>query len=294
VRPRLLGFLAAAVSLLAPAAAAAATAPVRFFADTRPPARGQQVRIDLNPSQDAPQTESPNSIAFYLPAHWQYDGRAVKAQCTPAQAAAVSCPQESWIGFGHVVTAVWGYLCPGGGTDAVAYMNAFAGPPTQPGDLASMVIEVELLSTNPLINDLNQFFGMHIRNRYSVIGRVLAVHSGRFGLEVSFSGIPGAIAVPQPPFCPGLTAQVTRFKLLVGVVRRVKKPTVHRITVQTLSGPKTETIHDHVLVGYHLLKRPFNCPSSGSWPWQVVVGFPQGPAVVAGSAACSTIHSHHF
>jgi hypothetical protein len=291
---RLAWFLGAAGASLTLFAAVAYAGPVRFPPDSLPPAQGKQVWLDFNPSQAASANETPSSLAFFLPAHWRFDARAVKRECTLAEAAAVRCPQKSWIGFGHVVTHVSGYLCPGGGTDAVAYMNAFAGQPSRPGDLASMVLEVELLSAEPLINDLNRAFGTHFRTRYSAIGRVFALHPGRYGIEVSFSGMPGGLTVPQVPFCPGLAAQVTRFKLLAGVVRRVKKPIVHVITVQTLSGPRTERIHDHVLIGHHLLSRPFSCPSSGRWPWQILVGFPQGQQRLTGSVKCSAIHRSRF
>jgi hypothetical protein len=267
---------------------------VRFPPDTLPPARGQQVALDFNPSQYVSQAESPSSLSFFLPARWRYDSRAVKHECTPAQAAAVACPRASWVGFGHVVSHVAGYLCPGGGTDAVAYLKFYAGPPTQPGDLGSMVAEVDLLSADTLINDLNMVAGTNLRSQYSVIGRVLAVNSAPYGLEVSFSGLPGGITMPTVPICPGLSSQVMRVKLLVGVVRRVKKPTVHTITVQTLDGPQTKQIHDHVLVGYNLFSRPFNCPPSGVWPWQLVIAARQGSQALFGTAQCKAIHPSRF
>jgi hypothetical protein len=280
----------ATLAALALAAADATAAPVRFPADSLPPGVGKQVQLDFNPSQFAAQNQTPNSLSFYLPARWQFDLRAVKRECTAAEAAAVNCPRAAWIGFGHVVTHVSGYLCPGGGTDAVAYMRAYAGQPVQPGDLASMVLEVELLSANPAIDAINQFLHTNVHDRQSVIGRVIKVSSGPYGIKVSFAGIPGGISVPSVPFCPGLSARVTRFKLLAGVVRRVKKAIVHVITVQTLNGPQTKRIHDHVLIGHHLLSRPRGCPTSAVWPWQVVIGFAQGDQHITGTVRCSAIH----
>lgn len=282
VSRRLAGAIGATMAMLALIAPAAAAGPVRFPADTRPPGRGKQVQLDFNPSQYASSKEPPSSLSFFLPAHWGFDARAVKRECTPAQAAAVACPRAAWIGFGHVVTHVSGYLCPGGGTDAVAYLKAYLGPPGVPGDLGSVVMEVELLSANPLLSALNQYLHTQLHARYSVIGRLTAVSSGPYGLEVSFPSVPGAIAVPTVPLCPGLSAQVTRFKLLTGVVRRVKKPIIHVITVQTLSGPRTEQIHDHVLIGHHLLSRPLSCPRSGVWPWQILLG----SRPITGSVSC--------
>jgi hypothetical protein len=276
--------------VLALFASVSSAATVRFPPDTLPPARGQQVAIDFNPGLSV----TPSSVALLLPARWRYDSRAVKHECTPAQAAAVACPRASWIGFGHTVSHVSGYLCPGGGTDAVAYLKFYAGPPTQPGDLGSIVAEVDLLSADALINDLNRYAGTNLRAQSSEIGRVIAVHGATYGLKVDFSSLPGGITVPAVPLCSGLSAQVTRFKALVGVVRRVKKPTVHTITVQTLSGPQTKQIHDHVLVGYNLLSRPFNCPPSGLWPWQLVITSRQGSQVLLGTAQCKAIHPSRF
>ena len=72
----------------------------------------------------------------------------------------------------------------------------------------------------------------------------------------------------------GVTAAVHRFKLEVGAVRRVKRPFIHRIPIETVNGPSVEIVHDHHLVPYHMLTRPKACPASGAWPWQIQVGFP--------------------
>ncbi len=271
-------------------AGAAQAAPVTSLADSLPPARGRQVQLNFNPSMYIAQNETPSSLAFFLPARWRLDARAVKRECTVAQAAAVKCPKASWIGFGYTATHLAGYLCPGGGTDAIAYVNAYLGQPTAVGDPASMVLEVNLLSAQPLISAVNQTLGTHLKSKYSVIGRVTRLRSGLYGLEASFNGIPGGITVPQVPGCSGLSARVTRVKLLIGVVRRVKQPIVHVITVETLSGPTKKRIHDHVLIGYHLLDRPVTCPATRQWPWQILVGFPAGQQRVAGTMPCGAIH----
>lgn len=291
---RVTGFASGAVAgaaILAVLATAAQAAPVTSLADSLPPARGRQVQLNVNPSQYVAQNQTPSSLALFLPSRWRLDTRARKRECAAAQAAAVKCPRGSWIGFGYTATHVAGYLCPGGGTDAIAYVNAYLGQPAAVGDPASMVLEVNLLSATPLINAVNKTLGTDLKTKYSVIGRVTRLRSGLYGLEVSFSGIPGAIAVPQIPGCSGLSAKVTVVKLLIGVVRRVKKPIVHVITVQTLNGPTTQRIHDHVLVGYHLLDRPVRCPSSRQWPWKIVIGFPSGERPVTGTMPCGALHS---
>jgi hypothetical protein len=264
-------------------------APVTSLSDSLPSARGRQVQLNFNPSQYIAQNQTPSSLALFLPARWRLDTRGVKRECTAAEAAAVRCPRASWIGFGHTATHLEGYLCPGGGTDAIAYVNAYLGQPAAAGDPASMVLEVNLLSAKPLIDAVNKTLGTNLKTKYSVIGRVIPLRSGLYSLEASFAGIPGGISVPQIPGCSGLSARVTEVKLLIGIVRRVKKPFVHVITVQTLNGPTTKRIHDHVLIGYHLLDRPVTCPSSRQWPWKIVVGFPAGQQQVTGTMPCGAI-----
>lgn len=269
--------------------AAAQAGPVTSLADSLPPARGRQIQLDFNPSQYVSESETPSSFAFYLPARWRLDPRAVAKECTAAQAAAVNCPHKSWIGYGHAVTHLEGYICPGGETDAIAYVDAYLGKPTEPGEQASMVLEVNLLSAAPLIKVINEYLHTDFKSKYSLVGKIARV-SGRYGVEVSFSGVPGGIKVPTIPGCSGLSAKVTLVKVLIGVVRRVKKRVVDVITVQTLNGPTQERIPDHVLVGYHLWDRPVTCPSSRRWPWKLAVGFSGGQQSAAGTVPCGALH----
>jgi hypothetical protein len=277
--------LALAVLGLAAAPAAGAN-PIRFDPDSLPIKRGRMVHIDFNPTKRIRQSQTPNSIAFLLPAHWTFDHRAVKRECTPAEAAAVHCPHVSRVGFGHVVTHVAGYLFPGGGTDSVSYLTAFLGPPSAPGDLGSLVIEAQLLGANPVIAALNKFTGTKTPRKSSVTGRIRAIHGGRYGLDVTFAGFPGGLTIPPLLALAGVTAAVHRFKLEVGAVRRVKRPFVHRIPIETLNGPSVEIVHDHHLVPFHMLTRPKACPASGAWPWQIRLGFPSGPANITGTTRC--------
>jgi hypothetical protein len=279
--------VSATFALLASAITAAAAAPVRFDTDSFPVLQGRSVHIDFNPSKAVPAGQTPTSVAFFLPAHWSFDAHAVRRECTAAQAAAVRCPGAARIGFGHVVAHVSGYLLPGGATDAVAYMTAFLGPPTTRGDLASIVIEVEYLSAKPLIREVNRYLGTKIPVRSSIVGRLFKVRLGGFGMELQFSGFPGGITIPAPLAEFGIKASVTRFKIDIGAVRRVKKPIVHVITVPSASGGTTvKRIRDHVLVGHHLFRRPVACPSASVWPWQIYVGFPSGVQTIGGTIPC--------
>jgi hypothetical protein len=83
---------------------------------------------------------------------------------------------------------------------------------------------------------VNKYLGTKIPIKSSLTGRL-------------FGGFPGRITVPTLFASAGIRASVTRFKIELGAVRRVRKPIVHVIKVETLSGSGEERIHDHVLVG---------------------------------------------
>jgi hypothetical protein len=267
-------------------AAAAVAAPVQFFVDSLPASFGRDVVVDFNPSTLASRAETPDSIAFLLPAHWRFDHRAVKRECTQAQAAAVRCPAAAQVGYGHSVIHFTGYLFPGGESDAVAYITPYVGVPSAAGDPASLVLEVEILGAKPFIDAANQYLSQKIREKYSIVGRVERLR-GTYGLEASFSGFPGGMTVPPPLAAAGVTASITRFKLQIGAVRRVKKPTVDKFKAPTPSGgTQTIKVRDHVLIGRHLLRRGSRCPASRKWPWELKVGFPEGVQNVTGTVTC--------
>jgi hypothetical protein len=276
-----------ALALTALAAAVAVAGPVTFLIDSQPVGLGRHVLIDFNPSKLTSRAETPDSIAFFLPSRWQVDHRAAARECTPAQAAQTKCPTASRIGIGHAVIHVSGYLFPGGQTDGVAYVIPYLGRPAAPGDPASIVLQVQLLGLDPLINAANQYLSTKIKKKYSITGRIIPLRSGQYGYEASFSQMPGGFRVPPPLAAAGVSVTITRFKLEVGAVRRVRKPTVDVIHTRGANGkPRTVRIRDHVLIGYHLLKRAKACPGSGLWPWQIQVGFPEGTQTITGTVKC--------
>jgi hypothetical protein len=275
------------VALLAMGTAVAVAAPVQFFIDSEPVGLGRDVVVDFNPSTLTSEAETPDSLAFLLPATWRFDHRAVARECTPAQAAAVRCPYAAQVGYGHVVLQAQGYLFPGGQTQVVAYITPYVGEPRQAGDPASLVLEVQMLGIEPLIDAANQYLRTKIKPTYSITGRVIPLHSGAYGLEASFDGFPGGLTLPPQLTASGVSVTVTRFKLQIGAVRRVKKPKIDKFSAPTLSGgTQTIDVRDHVLIGYHLLSRGRFCPSSDQWPWELQVGFPAGVQDVKGSVTC--------
>jgi hypothetical protein len=260
------------------AIAQAATSPVRFLADSQPRGVGKHVLIDANPSKFGA-TSTPTSISFLLPHGWRLDARAVSKECTPAQAAALRCPRASRIGYGHVVVHLAGYLFPGGETDAVTYMTAFLGHPEVAGDPASMVLVGQWLGIDPLIKAANQFLRTKIKRKYSITGRIIRLTSGKYGLEVRWGGMPGGLQIPPQLGQLGVSAAIRRFKLEVGQVRRVRQNVTRVISTPT----GTVTIQDHILIGYHLISRPVDCPGSNLWPWQLRFG---GQRTVSGTVKC--------
>jgi hypothetical protein len=272
-------------------AGVAQAGPVWFILDTFPVNLGRHIKLDFDPSKLVSKAETPDSVSFDLPARWRLDTESVARECTPSQAAAVRCPQSAWIGLGHVVVHIHGFLfAEGGGGDAdgVAYMNAFLGQPVVPGDPASIVLQVEFLSADPLIDVFNTYLGTHLQKKRSITGRLLTLGSGPYGYEANFSGMPGGVTVPPLLAAQGVSATVTRFKLELGAVRRVRKNIVHVQSVQGLNGPMRVRISDHILIGHHLWRRAKVCPASGLWPWRITVGFPDGQQQITGTVRCGT------
>jgi hypothetical protein len=278
---------AAAAAFAGLVATALGASAIHFYPDGLPASTGTHFLVDFNPSAAIPRAETPNSLSLSVPSGFKLDTRAVSRQCSPAQAAAIQCPSQSRIGFGHVRVHVSGYLLPGGGTDGVAYLTGYLGPPLARGDPASMVMKVEWLGVDPAFKVLNQYLHTKISPRTTRVGRILYLHTAPYGLRVRFDALPGGLQIPPPVASAGIAAAMTRFKLEVGAIRRVRKNIVRRFKIPTATGgTKVMLVHDHVLIARHLFARPLACPSSGQWPWQIQVGFPDGVQTVAGRVRC--------
>ncbi len=78
----------------------------------------------------------------------------------------------------------------------------------------------------------------------------------------------------------------TRFELAIGAVRRVREDFVRHLRVRTVNGYRTQTIPDHRLVGYELLRNPQRC--SGTWPADLRLGFPSGVRRTSVPISCFT------
>jgi hypothetical protein len=246
---------------------------------------GTVLRIDGNPSALSARAESPQSIALYLPRGMRLDTRSRKRLCKPEEAAAVRCPRDSRIGFGHTVVHLSGYLFPGGETDAVSTLVAFLGTPPQSGGAAALVLQAKL-QPERTVKSLQQAFGSAApRTESSISGWIVPLSSGTYGLEIRFDGFPGGFTVPPP-----LSARVTRFKLALGAIRERKQTFYHRRKVKVLKGNRAVTrtvkIKDHRLISHHLLTNPRTC--QGAWPYEVEVGFPSGTERRVGPLPCES------
>ena len=117
-----------------------------------------------------------------------------------------------------------------------------------------------------------------------MIGRIVRLGSGEFGLEARFDNMPGGVRVPPSLHAAGVSATITRFKLEVGAVRRMRHN--FRRVIPTPTG--SITVQDHVLIGYHLVTRPTSCPSARLWPWELLVDFPEGQQQIRGTVPCGS------
>jgi hypothetical protein len=285
---RTLRILGLALVMTAVSVAMAQAGALRYFIDSEPPGVGTLVVADLNPSALTSKAETPNSVALLLPAGWRFDRHAVARECTPSQAASSSCPRAAQIGYGHTVVHVTGYLFPGGETNGVAYMTPFLGPPQHSGDRASIVLQVQVLGLAPFIDAVKQYTGVTIRTAYSLTGRVIPLHSGPYGLKLTVDGFPGGFTVPPPLAQLGVTVSDTRFKLLLGAVRRVTKKVYDYVKAPTISGgTQTLKIPDRRQIGYHMLRKGPNCPGRRSWPYQIQIGFPDGTQKYSAAMSCT-------
>ena len=273
---------ATTTALAAPAALAGTAAPIGYAPNNV--GAPNEFAMDVNPSAAGAGSQTPDRLSLSLPRATQLDVHSRTAECSPAQAAAIACPKSAYIGFGHAIVHVSGYLMPGGETDAVAYLRAFLGHPVVPGDPASIVIEAELLGVDQLKQALQQKFGYDLPTKSTTTGRVQRLGSGPYAFRVSFAGMPGGFSVPSP-----VTAQMTRFKLQIGAVNFKRHNFFHKYRVATMHGVQTYKIPDHRLIAHYLLRNPPRC--YGSWPFQATFGVGSTNHTYTARAACSRGHA---
>lgn len=223
--------------------------------------------------------QSAKSIAFALPRDMRFDSGARERLCGRDQAARSVCPAASRIGAGRFVVAVRGYLFGSGQTEVMWSIDAFLGKRVRRLDVASVVLTTNLLGAGHAGTLLEPALGTSVPRTGTTVGRLVRRASGAYGIELRFAKLPVQLEVAAP-----ITATPARLELALSAVRRVRQDVTRRIRVRTLSGYEVREIHDHRLIGHHLLRAPRRC--KGSWPSQLIVGFRGGLKRTASPIAC--------
>ena len=209
---------------------------------------------------------SADSIAFALARGMRFDSASRERLCGRHQAARSACPTSSHIGFGRFIVALRGYGLGGGETELMWSIDAYLGKPLRRGDAASVVLTSGLLGAGIVDDLVAPALGTSIPRTATTVGRLVRRASGAYGIELRFPKLPVQLDVAAP-----ITATPARLELALSAVRRIRQNFIRRIRVRTLSGYEVRKIHDHRLIGHHLLRTPRSC--SGSWPAELRVGF---------------------
>lgn len=266
-----------ALAVTAPGAAAQTSAPLQLDPQAR--GEGTTLLIGIDGPALSRRGTLPTSLTLALPRGMRVDTRAREQLCRRDQAARARCPKASRVGFGRQVTAVSGYLSPGGETNVAWSVTAYLGTRVKPADVASIVLRADLLGSDRVDQLLRPFLTARVPSVSVTTARLVPKGSGPYGLEARFAGLPGELRVPA-----SMTASPTRLDLAIGALRRVRQNFVRLVKVRTLTGHRTDRIPDHTLVGYDLLRNPQRC--SGGWPWELKVGFAGGVTRSAGRLEC--------
>jgi hypothetical protein len=224
--------------------------------------------------------QSADSVTFALARGMRFDSAARERLCGRDQAARSACPALSRIGFGRFIVAVRGFGLGGGETELMWSIDAYLGKPLRRGDAASVMLTANLLGAGSVDDLLAPVLGTSVPSTATTVGRLVRRASGAYGIELRFAKLPVQLDVAAP-----ITATPARLELALSAVRRIRHDFIRRIRVRTLSGYEVREIHDHRLIGHHLLRTPRSC--NGSWPSQLRVGFPGAVKRTASRIACS-------
>jgi hypothetical protein len=268
------------LTLSAGAASASAQQAAPLALDPSVARQGTALLVAADESVLLANGQSADSITFALARGMRFDSAARERLCGRDQAARSACPVASRIGFGRFIVAVRGYGVGGGETELMWSIDAYLGKPLRRGDAASVVLTGNLLGAGGFGALLAPALGTSVPSTATTVGRLVRRASGAYGIELRFAKLPVQLDVAAP-----ITATPARLELALSAVRRVRQNFIRRIRVRTLSGYEVRKIHDHRLVGHHLLRTPRSC--NGSWPSELRVGFPHGVKRTASRIACA-------
>jgi hypothetical protein len=142
------------------------------------------------------------------------------------------------------------------------------------------VLVARLLGADSVNMLLAPDLGVTVPSSSTSTARLVRRATGRYGIELLIPGLPVDLQVPAPT-----TVAPARLELDLSAVRQVRENFIRRYRIRTLSGYVVRRIRDHRLVGHNLLRTPASC--SGSWPYELRVGFRDGVQRSAGKLPCS-------
>lgn len=223
-----------------PAAVLAQTSGLSVTLDPAKPKRGSMVDLVLDGAAlgDAG-GRPPTSVRVISQAGFRFDASAVAGRC---RAGATSCPDDARIGSGRA-RAAYSFLGLGGTASVKA--EAYLTEPTQPGDLAGVV----------LLADIPE-----LGRRISIDGRVLRAPAPD-GLELRVENLLSGAGIP-----PGVSVTLQRLEVRAGASR-----TVVRTKRVRRRGKRVKV---RVRSTRSLVTTPKSC--SGTWAARGIVGLANG------------------
>lgn len=210
-----------------------------------PPRPGAPATLAWHASFDQPPAAQLQAYNVDIARGYRFDPRAVRKTCTLAQARASSCPATSKIGGGSGQVTVFPASAPP--QELALGIEFFLTAPQRRHDLAGLVLAAHEPNSGLTFN---------------LVGRMLRVHRGRYGLELRFADT--AAELPS-----NITVQLHRVNVRFGAQR---KATV---------GTGRHRRH----VTYHLLTNPPTCGHHG-WPFLLTVSYTTGTEKYAAYGHC--------
>src|SRR5436305_11597797 len=267
-RGRILGTAALALALLPAGAARQETlGPPSFVVSD--PAHGHATSGTFTAKIQAQDPSlQPKAVMLRIAKGYRLDMRALTAGCTADQAQSFSCPPGSRFGGGHVEGHVEGPLVqPNGRLDFYANLDAFMGPPEQPGDLAAVFFQVVDVASG---------------SRQMVTGRVVPIDDGPYWFAWRFDNIP----TTTPGMPPGSNTFIDSIILDAGasrsfVVTKFKKKTVRRHHKR-----KRIRVKVRKRITYGLFVNPPVCTQE--LPFSLTVSYNKGAPVSTAGGVTST------
>jgi hypothetical protein len=235
--------ITAALVLALAGSASAQDAAITATLSPNTPKTGSKLHVAVGGAAPELGGALPESLTLHLQRGFKLDLATVVTRCDAVHAPNGDCPEASRIGNGAALAYTSGLIS----TDVQATIDIFLADAVQAGDLASVVLKVNVANQSR-----------------SVLARLRALPSGPFGYELSVAGFSGTI-----PSLPGLAIELRGLVLDLGVRRNVTTTVTKRVRV-TRNG-KRVTVKRKVKrkVRHDLIRNPKTC--AGTWGARVTV-----------------------